>query len=176
MPDKPLTPSAQKILEDRSEDGFLYCNSGGLKGGPAIQVRKGLLNSGHIERTPARAFGNTFQDDKDGPQYSLRITESGLAAIGAGAPTAATIAPKPAATAATAQPAKGRTPRADSKQARMITALRTPEGKTVAELQHDFGWQPHTVRAAISGLGKKDPALKPTSAKEGERGRVYRIA
>ncbi|EDP62503.1 hypothetical protein BAL199_13208 [alpha proteobacterium BAL199] len=69
----------------------------------------------------------------------------------------------------------GRT-RADSKQARLISMLKLPEGASVAEIVAAFGWQPHTVRGAIAGALKKKLGLNVTSEKEDQRGRVYRIA
>jgi hypothetical protein len=38
------------------------------------------------------------------------------------------------------------------------------------------GWQPHTVRSAISGALKKKRGLKVTSVKSETGERVYRIA
>jgi hypothetical protein len=38
------------------------------------------------------------------------------------------------------------------------------------------GWQPHTVRGAISGALKKKLGLSVTSEKVDDRGSVYRIA
>ncbi len=37
------------------------------------------------------------------------------------------------------------------------------------------GWQPHSVRGAISGSLKKKLGLTVTSENVGKRGRVYRI-
>jgi len=69
-----------------------------------------------------------------------------------------------------------RTPRTDSKQAKLIEMLKRPEGATIAEVVEALQWQPHTVRGAIAGALKKKLGLKVESEKEGERGRVYRVA
>ena len=53
--------------------------------------------------------------------------------------------------------------------------LRRPGGATIAEIVEAIGWQSHTVRGALAGALKKKLELDVTSAKEGERGRVYRI-
>jgi Protein of unknown function (DUF3489) len=54
--------------------------------------------------------------------------------------------------------------------------LRRPEGASIAQVIAATGWQPHTVRGAISGALKKKRGLAVTSEK-GENGeRVYRIA
>ena len=42
-------------------------------------------------------------------------------------------------------------------------------------MQEATGWQPHSVRGALSGVMSKKLGHNVTSAKE-ERGRVYRIA
>ncbi len=41
-----------------------------------------------------------------------------------------------------------------SKTARLETLLRRPKGATQKQLENSLGWQPHTVRAAISRLRK----------------------
>jgi hypothetical protein len=69
-----------------------------------------------------------------------------------------------------------RTPRTDSKQAKLIEMLKRPEGATIAEVIKALQWQAHTVRGAIAGALKKKLGLKVESEKvDAERGRVYRI-
>ena len=46
------------------------------------------------------------------------------------------------------------TPAKPSKTARLEAMLRRPKGATQKQLQKGLGWQPHTVRAAISRLRK----------------------
>ena len=41
-----------------------------------------------------------------------------------------------------------------SKSARLEAMLRRPKGATQKQLEKDLGWQPHSVRAAISVLRK----------------------
>ena len=64
---------------------------------------------------------------------------------------------------------------AGSKQATIIAMLRSAEGATIADIVAATGWQPHTVRGAISGALKKRLGLDITSEKVADRGRVYRI-
>jgi hypothetical protein len=66
-------------------------------------------------------------------------------------------------------------PRADSKQALLVDLLRRKEGATIAEVVKATGWQPHSVRGAISGSLKKKLGLAVVSDKMEGRGRVYRI-
>ena len=42
-----------------------------------------------------------------------------------------------------------------SKKARLESMLRRPRGATHKQLEKGLGWQPHTVRAAISRLRKE---------------------
>ena len=51
----------------------------------------------------------------------------------------------------------------------LIAMLRRPEGATIAQVIEATGWQPHTVRGAISGALKKKRGLEVTS--DEERGR-----
>ena len=41
-----------------------------------------------------------------------------------------------------------------SKKARLETLLRRSKGATMPQLERSLGWQPHTIRAAISRLRK----------------------
>ncbi len=45
-------------------------------------------------------------------------------------------------------------PPAGTKRAQLIGLLERPEGASIAEIGQRFGWLPHTVRAAITGLRK----------------------
>jgi hypothetical protein len=89
----------------------------------------------------------------------------------------ASPADEPAATKAEGM-AKPRTPRSreGTKEALPVDLLRRPEGATVAQVIEATGWQPHTVRGAISGALKKKRGLEVTSAKNEAGERVYRIA
>lgn len=67
-------------------------------------------------------------------------------------------------------------PKPGSKLDALITALRRPDGATIADLAEATGWQAHSVRGAISGNLKKKLMLEVTSDVVEGRGRVYRIA
>ena len=54
--------------------------------------------------------------------------------------------------------------------------LKAAEGATTAEIVAAFGWQAHTVRAALAGAVKKKLGLNVVSEKDETRGRVYRVA
>jgi Protein of unknown function (DUF3489) len=85
-----------------------------------------------------------------------------------------------------AAPADKPTPRAGTKQARMIELLQRPEGVTVEQIAAATGWQHHTIRGAIAGALKKRLGLNVEATrtrevgpnKSGAKGSstVYRIA
>lgn len=60
-----------------------------------------------------------------------------------------------------------------TKAATVIKLLSRGRGATMAELGSATGWQPHSVRAFLSGLRKKGTILAKEERKDGERG--YRI-
>lgn len=66
-------------------------------------------------------------------------------------------------------------PRQDSKQAKLIAMLRSPEGATIEQIARAFDWQPHTVRGVLSGALKKKLGLTIKSEKNEDKERVYRL-
>ncbi|WP_265300604.1 DUF3489 domain-containing protein [Verminephrobacter eiseniae] len=54
-------------------------------------------------------------------------------------------------------------------------ALRRPQGATNLQLTLATGWQPHSVRGAISGLLRKRLGLTVTQARNADGERVYRV-
>jgi hypothetical protein len=65
-------------------------------------------------------------------------------------------------------------PPASTKRAKLIAMLERPEGASVAEIGQRFGWLPHTVRAAITGLHQVGREV--TRSKDADDGSVYRLA
>lgn len=63
-----------------------------------------------------------------------------------------------------------------SKLDKLVAALRMPKGATLAQLVTITGWQPHSVRGAMSGSLKKQRGLTITSTKSGDNDRIYKIA
>jgi predicted ArsR family transcriptional regulator len=175
-----------------------------IKGGAVDKVLSSLTAKGLIDHQGAP------RGDNPPP---LRITRAGLQAIGveteddtaegatpadtgtttadAGAPATADRAASPAkrkakaAKRGKAAPAEKPTPRAGTKQAKMIEMLKRPKGATVEQIAAATGWQHHTIRGAISGALKKKLGLTVESIrirevgpnKTGARGSatVYRI-
>ncbi|MGD9509705.1 MAG: DUF3489 domain-containing protein [Geminicoccaceae bacterium] len=91
--------------------------------------------------------------------------------VPAGKPEAVKPARKP-------KSAEVATPRSreGTKEAMLIAMLRRPEGATIAQVIEATGWQPHTVRGAISGALKKKRGLEVTSDKNEAGERAYKIA
>ncbi len=56
----------------------------------------------------------------------------------------------------------------------VIRLLRRPNGATIVQIQKTTGWQPHSVRAALTGLRKKGHDVQRDKNTKGVT--VYRIA
>lgn len=70
------------------------------------------------------------------------------------------------------QPNGPKTPRADTKQARLIEMLR--KGASISEMASELGWLRHTCHGALAGL-KKKRGLEIVSDKHAGGERVYHI-
>ena len=72
-------------------------------------------------------------------------------------------------------PQPGKTKLPGGKLGLILNRLKARKGATIADLVEVTGWQPHSVRGAISGGLKKRFGLIVASEKVDGRGRVYRI-
>jgi Protein of unknown function (DUF3489) len=170
-----------------------------IKGGAGQKVLASLERKGLIARvgeprgdespplciTPAglEVIGIAPENDPEAPDPALGeppfievtdVPQGGSEAQEPGPANQEAEGPEPAPEAAPA--ARTRTPRASTKQARMIELLRRPQGATVEQIAEATGWQPHTVRGAISGALKKKLGLTVTSKKRDDGERTYRFA
>ena len=175
------------------EDRNVLPLPGSLRGGAATKVVAALLSRGLIAETATdsrtkadAALNRIWRNDDYGNAILLHITDAGLAAIGV-EPENGDSAPTGADGASSAEPTqdapveadpapKARTPRAGTKQAKLIEMLRADGGATIEEIVAETGWQAHTVRGAMSGALKKKLGLTITSEKIDGRGRVYAIS
>ena len=73
-------------------------------------------------------------------------------------------------------PTHSRATRHGTKQAKIINLLARKRGTSIDDLVNATGWQPHSVRSAISGTLKKKLGLNVTSECIEARGRVYRLS
>ena len=65
--------------------------------------------------------------------------------------------------------------RPGTKLAALVRSLRRPQGATSLQLMLATGWQPHTVRGAISGMLRKKLGLNVVLAHNDSGERVYRV-
>jgi hypothetical protein len=64
-------------------------------------------------------------------------------------------------------------PARESKISKVLDLLRREQGATLAELVAATGWLPHTTRAALTGLRKKDHTIEKSKRDDAT---CYRIA
>jgi len=129
-----------------------------LRGGARAKVLTALLQRGWI--APAN----------DGHV----LTDAGYAVIGQ-----QRLAPpgdvQPMDTIGDLQLLEGIPVRPGTKLAALVMALRRPQGATNLQLMLATGWQPHTVRGAISGMLRKKLGLNVVLAHNDSGEWVYRV-
>ena len=154
-----LSPAQSLLLRTaaRRADGRVLAPDS-LRGGARVKVLTALLQRGLIE--PAG----------DG----CVLTDAGYAAIGQPRPV-----PKDDVqtmdTTGDLQRLAGIPVRPGTKLAALVVALRRPQGATSLQLMLATGWQPHTVRGAISGMLRKKLGLNVVLAHNDSGERVYRV-
>ena len=129
-----------------------------LRGGARAKVLTALLQRGWIESA-------------DGGHA---LTDAGYAAIGQQRP----VPPdgvQPMDTIDDLQLLEGIPVRPGTKLAALVVALRRPQGATRLQLMLSTGWQPHTVRGAISGMLRKRLGLNVVLAHNDSGERVYKV-
>jgi len=154
-----LSPAQSLLLRNaaRRTDGRVIPPDT-LRGGARVKMLTALLQRGWIETT---ANGHA-------------LTNAGLAAIGQQRPV-----PKddvqPLDTMNDLQLLEGIPVRTGTKLAALVIALGRPQGATSLQLMLASGWQPHTVRGAISGMLRKKLGLNVVLAHNDSGERVYRV-
>ncbi|MBK7730566.1 MAG: DUF3489 domain-containing protein [Gammaproteobacteria bacterium] len=154
-----LSPAQSLLLRTaaRRADGRVIPPDS-LRGGARAKVLTALLQRGWIE--PA-----------DG---GYLLTNAGYAAIGQQRP----VPPDDVQSVDTIgdlQLLEGIPIRPGTKLASLVMALRRPQGATSLQMMLATGWQPHTVRGAISGMLRKKLGLNVVLAHNGSGERVYRV-
>ena len=84
------------------------------------------------------------------------------------------VTKNPKSRARSAPSSSNQTRRPDTKHARIIAALRTPAGTTIAAIATATGWQQHSVRGFLAGIVRKKLGLNLVS-EQTDKGRIYRI-
>ncbi len=156
-----------------------------------------MLGLGLIEECPAGTPERTSRNNDAEHRIALRISTAGQEALGLDAAPAdvedpaspdsvpskdkvvaaaigdtskaegtveAGIAPLPSPAGPSVKPG--------TKQAQLVEHLSRSGGASIADLGQRLGWQPHTVRAAFTGLRKK--GYQVTGAKNDDGATVYR--
>nr|CUV27011.1 conserved protein of unknown function [Ralstonia solanacearum] len=159
-----LTPAQYAILAYAIQHtgGKIEWFPDNIKGGARKKVLDGLAK---------RALITASGDD-------WFMADAGYDTLGRKRPAPTPVAEDPATEATVMVPAaatKAPRTRENSKQAKVITMLRRPEGATVKQICEDTGWLAHTVRGAFAGTFKKRLGLNITSHKPADGERVYRI-
>lgn len=150
----------------------------GLVGAAAKMAVGKMIDRGWLQEVEAnlRRGEPLWRETGDGHGTTLIVTDEGLLAAGIEPVVVQTMAVlRERAKAEPVAETKTPTPRAGTKQALLIAMLQAPEGATMDEITAATGWLPHTARGAMSGALGKKLGLVVTSAKEENRGRVYRI-
>jgi hypothetical protein len=160
----------------------------------AESLLNALLSSELVAEQAISDGDIVWRTDDAAGKLTLVVTTAGLKAVGnegpqsieaAASPTLRTgrrAAKAPAKSTAgernppTTSASVASAPRANTKLAKVIAALRTKKGATIDDLTEATGWQAHSVRGAISGALKKKQGLNVVSTVVDGRGRVYRIA
>ena len=158
----------------------------------ATPILTSMIEAGLLSERLASAGEPSWRTDTDLGKFTLVVTEQGLSALGMSAqPTFGsdelgelpkTLSKKRQPKVKAAAPAstkaafrKSESPR-ETKLGKLVAALRSKKGATIADLIDATGWQAHSVRGAISGVLKKKQGLSIVSTTTDGRGRVYRIA
>lgn len=153
------------IAAAEREDHRLEWFPESVNGGARAKVLGSLQNKGLIEiRDDQPVISAAGLKALGLPELTDQVTMSG--------PAAAATEPAPAEQPVPEAP-RTRKPRDNTKQSMVIALLRRPEGVTLAQLIETTGWQKHTVRGALSLLGKKQGLA--IGSEKTESGRVYRI-
>ena len=154
-----LSPAQSLLLRTaaRRPDGRVI-PPGSLRGGARVKVLSALLQRG-------------WADLADGGHV---LTDAGYAAIGQLRPVPLDDV-QPVDATDDLQLLEGIPIRPGTKLAALVTALRRPEGVTSLQLMLATGWQPHTVRGAISGMLRKKLGLNVVLAHNDSGERVYRV-
>lgn len=129
-----------------------------MRGGARVKVLPALLQRGWID--PADS-GHV-------------LTDVGYAAIGQQRPMPPDDV-QPMDTDDDLQLLEGIPVRPGTKLAALVMSLRRPQGATSLQLMLATGWQPDTVRGAISGMLRKKLGLNVVLAHNDSGERVYRV-
>jgi hypothetical protein len=181
-----LSDTQLMLLSKATQQDGLVVIPPKLKGAAATKVVKPLLAHGLVNEVPSKPDMPAWRrDETEGQSYALVITRAGRKAINVeddgeqpNEPSekparTSRRAAKPAGRKATKRAAGDAAPRAGSKLARVIEMLGAATGTTIDALVKKTGWQPHTTRAALTGLRKRGYRIEKEHRQDGKT--TYRI-
>lgn len=167
------------------------------RGGGQIKLLTALLKAALVEEVPVSDDTMCWRRDADAQRIGLHLTAAGLTAVQApGAPPTTSLGEHPEPASAPQQaavqdtvmptmppatpPAQPAPPAPSSppahpggKLGQVLSAVSDDTGATLAELVSLTGWQPHTARAALTGLRRRGFAVQ-LSEQLGRK--AYRLA
>lgn len=179
-----LSPSQRLILATAAArgDGAVLPLPDELARRGRTLMLKSLLGRGLIVARPAQDGEPAWSGGADEQDQALAITPAGRALSDAERQAPAprmrgrrkTRGRRPRVAAAPDAGQAAAPIRPGTKQALLVALLGRPEGASIGEIQAATGWQPHSARAALTGLKHKGLAL--TSARRADGTRAYHRA
>jgi hypothetical protein len=176
---KPLSVAQMLILRTAAErpDRMVLPLPPGLRarGASQISLLTSLLNAILVEEVATGDAALSWRKVEDGALLALRITTTGLAAIG----RPEEVLAEPVGSAAVVRIGQGdgtsttTPPRPGGKLGAVLDAVQAEQGATLSELVTTTGWLPHTTRAALTGLRRRG---FPVHLAEREGRKAYRLA
>lgn len=161
MAKQPKLSDLQLVLlstASQRADGNLLPFAESLKGGDnrlpkAIQ---NLIKRGFVAETNVPAAASAWREEDD-RRFGISITPEGAAAVAGegGEPPVDQAKPGGSKPAPAPAPVKSGVVKARTKQALLVSLLEREEGASIEEIVAATSWQPHTTRAALTGLKKR---------------------
>ncbi len=171
-----LDDTALVILSAAAErsDGLALPYPSSLKSPKATIQKKlsELISRGLLKEATAKLEDPIWRTDEQQRHLTLKITETGIAAIDGG--VASVSEDRRDHAALKAKPAE-HTPKSQSKSDLILGLLRRPDGASLEDLCSSTGWQPHSVRGFLSGTVRKKLRLNVESIKSEAGERRYRL-
>ncbi len=155
------------------DDRCIFPITAALKGGAVGNVAKSLIRRRLIEEVLADDLQTVWRCDDDGRPLTLRLSDAAVAALGDGVEQPGNCRH------GIAEPdfvAQSTTRKRGTAVSALIELVRRADGATLSEMSEATGWQNHSVRGALSGVIAKKLGHTVRSVKDGDRGRVYRVA
>jgi hypothetical protein len=142
------------------------------KGGALTSSLKSIRDRGLADEIDGVPSEQAWRSD-DGRGIGLVISEDGLRAIGLSEKEEAGAEPELSPLTPVNANGAVEAPRDGTKGAKLVSLLSGQKGATIDTLVKKLGWQPHTVRAAMTGLRERGYTIERDKRADGTT--VYRI-